>query len=69
MANFIAARNSHPNSLPECWGHRGVRSAQLLRHRLSYQHSLQASAAWPENTLASFQGAIRDGAHAIESGE
>ncbi|KZS97813.1 hypothetical protein SISNIDRAFT_481700 [Sistotremastrum niveocremeum HHB9708] len=51
MANFIAARNSHPNSLPECWGHRG------------------ASAAWPENTLASFQGAIRDGAHAIESGE
>lgn len=29
----------------------------------------QASAAFPENTLASFERAIRDGAEAIESGE
>jgi hypothetical protein len=29
---------------------------------------VQASAAYPENTLASFQAAIRDGAEGIESG-
>ena len=29
----------------------------------------QASAAYPENTLASFEAAIRDGAEGIESGE
>jgi len=29
---------------------------------------LQASAAFPENTLASFEAAIRDGAEGIESG-
>lgn len=29
---------------------------------------LQASAAYPENTLASFEAAIRDGAEGIESG-
>lgn len=29
---------------------------------------IQASAAYPENTLASFQAAIRDGAEGIESG-
>ncbi|KZT05553.1 PLC-like phosphodiesterase [Laetiporus sulphureus 93-53] len=40
---------SPPQSLPECWGHRG------------------ASAAYPENTLASFEKAIRDGAEGIES--
>jgi hypothetical protein len=30
--------------------------------------SKQASAAFPENTLSSFEAAIRDGAEAIESG-
>ena len=30
--------------------------------------STQASAAYPENTIASFQAAIRDGAEGIESG-
>lgn len=30
---------------------------------------MQASAAYPENTLASFEAAIRDGAEGIESGE
>jgi len=29
---------------------------------------IQASAAYPENTLASFEAAIRDGAEGIESG-
>lgn len=29
---------------------------------------LQASASFPENTLASFEKAIRDGAEGIESG-
>lgn len=29
---------------------------------------LQASVAYPENTLASFEAAIRDGAEGIESG-
>ena len=30
--------------------------------------SIQASAAYPENSLASFEAAIRDGAEGIESG-
>jgi len=30
--------------------------------------STQASAAYPENTLSSFEAAIRDGAEGIESG-
>lgn len=30
---------------------------------------VQASAAYPENTLASFEAALRDGAEGIESGE
>jgi phosphatidylglycerol phospholipase C len=29
---------------------------------------MQASAVYPENTLASFEAAIRDGAEGIESG-
>jgi phosphatidylglycerol phospholipase C len=30
--------------------------------------AIQASAAYPENTIASFEAAIRDGAEGIESG-
>lgn len=36
--------------------------------QLTASHT-QASAAYPENTLASFEAAIRDGAEGIESGE
>lgn len=35
---------------------------------LSFSPIAQASAAFPENTLASFEAAIRDGAEGIESG-
>lgn len=73
-----------PSSLdrvPLCWGHRGVRSLPspprpALSARDDTEPSAltpppsrnQASAAFPENTLASFEAAIRDGAEGIESG-
>jgi glycerophosphoryl diester phosphodiesterase len=53
----------------ECWGHRGVghdRVSSIILGLLTL--STQASAAYPENTLASFEAAIRDGAEGIESG-
>lgn len=55
--------------LPQCWGHRGV-SALVTAH-IHYLYSNitpQASATFPENTLASFEAAMRDGAEGIESG-
>lgn len=56
-------------SLPECWGHRGVSFHPVLHvaQPLTRPHA-QASATFPENTLASFEKAIRDGAEGIESG-
>lgn len=45
--------------------HANAHSAtQSLRH----SHVKQASATFPENTLASFERAIRDGSEGIESG-
>ncbi|SCZ91876.1 BZ3500_MvSof-1268-A1-R1_Chr5-3g08192 [Microbotryum saponariae] len=49
----LIKKGSYEGQLPSCWGHRGV----------------SASAAFPENTLASFEAAIRDGAEGIESGK
>ena len=40
----------------------------ILSLSLSFSPIAQASAAFPENTLASFEAAIRDGAEGIESG-
>jgi glycerophosphoryl diester phosphodiesterase len=57
------------SSLPECWGHRGVGYDRGSKHPLALlTMSTQASAAYPENTLSSFEAAIRDGAEGIESG-
>lgn len=53
--------------LPECWGHRGV-SDSLPRRPPFVLTRVQASASFPENTLASFEAAMRDGAEGIESG-
>ena len=60
---------SSARSLPECWGHRGVSCHRLdhVAQPLTRRHA-QASATFPENTLASFEKAIRDGAEGIESG-
>ncbi|SCV72746.1 BQ2448_4283 [Microbotryum intermedium] len=49
----LVKKGNYEGQLPSCWGHRGV----------------SASAAFPENTLASFEAAIRDGAEGIESGK
>ena len=48
---------------------RKLPDAPMLRanERLTHPAS-QASAAYPENTLASFEAAMRDGAEGIESG-
>ena len=55
--------------MSECWGHRGVGHDCLSRHPLALLTPfMQASAAYPENTLASFEAAIRDGAEGLESG-
>jgi phosphatidylglycerol phospholipase C len=55
--------------MPECWGHRGVSHDCAPRYPLArLTLSIQASAAFPENTLGSFETAIRDGAEGIESG-
>lgn len=54
--------------LPECWGHRGVSTIVMTLNWHYVLTSDQASAAFPENTLASFEAAIRDGAECIESG-
>jgi glycerophosphoryl diester phosphodiesterase len=55
--------------MSECWGHRGVGYRCAPRYLLaSLTLSTQASSAFPENTLAGFQAAIRDGAEGIESG-
>lgn len=55
--------------MSECWGHRGVGHGRLSGHPLALLTLfIQASAAYPENTLASFEAAIRDGAEGIESG-
>lgn len=57
----------------ECWGHRGVRPCLLCLSAPIFPGAYgrvthQASAAFPENTLASFEAAIRDGSEGIESG-
>jgi phosphatidylglycerol phospholipase C len=55
--------------MPECWGHRGVSHECVPRYLAALLTlSIQASAAYPENTLGSFEAAIRDGAEGIESG-
>jgi len=55
--------------MSECWGHRGVGYDRLSGQPLALlTQFIQASAAYPENTLASFEAAIRDGAEGIESG-
>jgi phosphatidylglycerol phospholipase C len=53
---------------PECWGHRGVGNVVPTYLLALLMWNTQASAAYPENTLASFEAAIRDGAEGIESG-
>lgn len=44
------------------------RRASPPTHGIPLSRAVQASAAYPENTLASFEAAIRDGAEGIESG-
>lgn len=77
-------KDSYEGQLPSCWGHRGVSRSPLTpscegergerAFRLTRSHDarlslVQASAAYPENTLASFEAAFKDGAEGIESGE
>lgn len=71
----LERKNSPPYS-PLCWGHRGVSVQARVRlqvltgpNRVACLGGVQASAAYPENTLASFEAAIRDGADGIESGQ
>ena len=68
LRHTVSAMSKSP--LPECWGHRGV---SCLTPPAPHEYpltrpTLQASAAYPENTLASFEAAMRDGAEGIESG-
>ncbi|KAI9600955.1 hypothetical protein H4Q26_000749 [Puccinia striiformis f. sp. tritici PST-130] len=66
-------------NLPLCWGHRGVsrdfHSDSCVPNSYNSQPVLfppkttQASATFPENTLCSFEAAIKDGAEGIESGK
>ena len=55
----------------DCWGHRGVCDMISSFYGPSvhiYMWRPQASSNFPENTLASFEAAMRDGAEGIESG-
>lgn len=72
FARYLKTRmSSLSRPLPQCWGHRGVSLTSALRKPIldfDFLLILQASAAFPENTLASFEAAIRDGSEGIESG-
>jgi hypothetical protein len=57
-----------PIFVSDCWGHRGVSITHNRDHLFVADIILKASAWFPENTLASFEAAIRDGAEGIESG-
>lgn len=58
---FCSYVHTYPNDFKHA---NSTATTQTLRH----SHVKQASAAFPENTLASFERAIRDGSEGIESG-